>query len=38
MVQFGETRRLAAIGELPVDHEFADDVCLAGMEYAGKPA
>jgi hypothetical protein len=37
MVQFGETR-LLAIGEFPVDHEFADDVCLAGMEYAGKPA
>ena len=29
---------LAAIGQFSVDHEFADDVCLVGMEYAGKPA
>jgi sigma-B regulation protein RsbU (phosphoserine phosphatase) len=29
---------LAAIGNFSVDHEFADDVCLIGMEYAGKPA
>ena len=29
---------LAAIGSFSVDHEFADDVCLIGMEYAGKPA
>jgi sigma-B regulation protein RsbU (phosphoserine phosphatase) len=29
---------LAAIGNFSVDHEFADDVCLVGMEYAGKPA
>jgi phosphoserine phosphatase RsbU/P len=29
---------LAAIGHFSVDHEFADDVCLVGMEYAGKPA
>ncbi|MGA2684775.1 MAG: SpoIIE family protein phosphatase [Verrucomicrobiota bacterium] len=27
---------LAAIGGFSVDHEFADDVCLIGMEYAGK--
>ena len=29
---------LAAIGSFSVDHEFADDVCLVGMEYTGKPA
>ncbi|MGA9779368.1 MAG: SpoIIE family protein phosphatase [Limisphaerales bacterium] len=29
---------LAAIGEFSVDHEFADDVCLVGMEFKGKPA
>ena len=29
---------LTAIGNFSVDHEFADDVCLVGMEYAGKPA
>ncbi|HUA38570.1 MAG TPA: SpoIIE family protein phosphatase [Candidatus Sulfopaludibacter sp.] len=29
---------LAAIGNFSVDHEFADDVCLVGMEYRGKPA
>jgi sigma-B regulation protein RsbU (phosphoserine phosphatase) len=29
---------LAAIGSFSVDHEFADDVCLIGMEYKGKPA
>jgi phosphoserine phosphatase RsbU/P len=29
---------LAAIGNFSVDHEFADDVCLIGMEYAGKPS
>jgi sigma-B regulation protein RsbU (phosphoserine phosphatase) len=29
---------LAAIGSFSVDHEFADDVCLVGLEYAGKPA
>ncbi|HKW31151.1 MAG TPA: SpoIIE family protein phosphatase [Verrucomicrobiae bacterium] len=29
---------LAAIGQFSVDHEFADDVCLVGMEYTGKPA
>ena len=29
---------LAAIGHFSVDHEFADDVCLVGMEYTGKPA
>ena len=29
---------LAAIGQFSVDHEFADDVCLVGMEYKGKPA
>ncbi len=29
---------LAAIGSFSVDHEFADDVCLVGMEYKGKPA
>jgi sigma-B regulation protein RsbU (phosphoserine phosphatase) len=28
---------LAAIGGFSVDHEFADDVCLIGMEYKGKP-
>jgi phosphoserine phosphatase RsbU/P len=29
---------LAAIGSFSVDHEFADDVCLVGMEYNGKSA
>jgi sigma-B regulation protein RsbU (phosphoserine phosphatase) len=29
---------LEAIGNFSVDHEFADDVCLVGMEYTGKPA
>ncbi|MGD0744928.1 MAG: SpoIIE family protein phosphatase [Verrucomicrobiota bacterium] len=29
---------LEAIRAFSVDHEFADDVCLVGMEYAGKPA
>lgn len=29
---------LAAIGQFSVDHEFADDVCLVGMVYKGKPA
>ncbi|MGH7992250.1 MAG: SpoIIE family protein phosphatase [Limisphaerales bacterium] len=29
---------LAAIGNFSVDHEFADDVCLVGMEFKGKPA
>lgn len=29
---------LAAIGHFSVDHEFADNVCLVGMEYTGKPA
>jgi len=29
---------LAAIGGFSVDHEFADDVCLIGMEYQGQPA
>ncbi len=28
---------LAAIGKFSVDHEFADDVCLVGMEFTGKP-
>lgn len=28
---------LTAIGNFSVDHEFADDVCLVGMEYTGKP-
>jgi sigma-B regulation protein RsbU (phosphoserine phosphatase) len=28
---------LAAIGSFSVDHEFADDVCLVGMEYREKP-
>ncbi len=28
---------LAAIGNFSVDNEFADDVCLVGMEYTGKP-
>jgi sigma-B regulation protein RsbU (phosphoserine phosphatase) len=28
---------LAAIGSFSVDHEFADDVCLIGVEYKGKP-
>jgi len=29
---------LEAIRAFSVDHEFADDVCLVGMEYTGKPA
>jgi phosphoserine phosphatase RsbU/P len=29
---------LTAIGNFSVDQEFADDVCLVGMEYTGKPA
>ena len=29
---------LEAIRAFSVDHEFADDVCLVGMEYARKPA
>jgi len=29
---------LAAISQFSVDHKFADDVCLVGMEYKGKPA
>jgi sigma-B regulation protein RsbU (phosphoserine phosphatase) len=29
---------LDAIRAFSVDHEFADDVCLVGMEYTGKPA
>jgi phosphoserine phosphatase RsbU/P len=29
---------LAAIGQFSVDHEFADDVCLVGMEFTGKPS
>jgi len=29
---------LEAIRSFSVDHEFADDVCLIGMEYTGKPA
>jgi sigma-B regulation protein RsbU (phosphoserine phosphatase) len=29
---------LAAIGKFSVDNEFADDVCLVGLEYTGKPA
>jgi len=29
---------LEAIRTFSVDHEFADDVCLVGMEYTGKPA
>jgi sigma-B regulation protein RsbU (phosphoserine phosphatase) len=28
---------LEAIRAFSVDHEFADDVCLVGMEYTGKP-
>ena len=28
---------LAAIGKFSVDHEFADDVCLVGMEFTGQP-
>jgi len=28
---------LAAISNFSVDHEFADDVCLVGMEYTGQP-
>jgi PAS domain S-box-containing protein len=29
---------LEAIRAFAVDHEFGDDVCLLGMEFAGKPA
>jgi sigma-B regulation protein RsbU (phosphoserine phosphatase) len=29
---------IAAIRAFSVSHEFDDDVCLVGMEYAGKPA
>ena len=29
---------LEAIRAFSVDHEFEDDVCLVGMEFAGKPA
>jgi sigma-B regulation protein RsbU (phosphoserine phosphatase) len=29
---------LEAIRAFSVDHEFADDVCLVGMEFTGKPA
>jgi sigma-B regulation protein RsbU (phosphoserine phosphatase) len=29
---------LAAVGNFSVDNAFADDVCLVGMEYTGKPA
>jgi sigma-B regulation protein RsbU (phosphoserine phosphatase) len=29
---------LEAIRAFSVDHEFADDVCLVGMEYTGKAA
>jgi serine phosphatase RsbU (regulator of sigma subunit) len=29
---------LEAIRAFSVDHEFDDDVCLVGMEFAGKPA
>jgi sigma-B regulation protein RsbU (phosphoserine phosphatase) len=29
---------LAAIRAFSVDHEFEDDVCLVGMEFAGQPA
>ena len=29
---------LDSIRAFSVDHEFADDVCLVGMEYTGKPA
>ncbi|MGB7769464.1 MAG: SpoIIE family protein phosphatase [Verrucomicrobiia bacterium] len=29
---------LAAIGNFSVDHEFADDVCLVGLEFVRKPA
>ena len=29
---------LQSIRAFSVDHEFADDVCLVGMEYTGKPA
>jgi len=29
---------LAAIGQFSVDHEFADDVCLVGMEFTGRPS
>ena len=28
---------LRAISQFSVDHEFADDVCLLGIEYKGKP-
>jgi sigma-B regulation protein RsbU (phosphoserine phosphatase) len=27
---------MSAIGNFSVDHEFADDVCLVGLEYTGK--
>jgi len=29
---------LAAIRDFSVNHEFDDDVCLVGMEFAPKPA
>jgi serine phosphatase RsbU (regulator of sigma subunit) len=29
---------LQAIRAFSVSHEFDDDVCLVGMEFAGKPA
>jgi serine phosphatase RsbU (regulator of sigma subunit) len=29
---------LEAIRAFSVDHEFADDVCLVGMEFTNKPA
>ncbi len=29
---------LGAISQFSVDHEFADDVCMVGMEYKGQPA
>ena len=29
---------LEAIRAFAVDHEFGDDVCIVGMEFAGKPA
>ncbi len=29
---------LEGIRGFSVDHEFGDDVCLVGMEFAGKPA
>jgi len=29
---------LEAVRSFSTSHEFEDDVCLVGMEYAGKPA